>query len=261
MAEERIIPSEVGPHNIIEYDEHVARYGFACRFVRKGCVGLDIACGSGYGTDMLAKKDASKWCGVDVSPEAIAYAAAHYRDERLEFLRSDALELKFPPASFDMIVSFETIEHFERSKAEQFLRSISGLLKEGGSFIISCPNRDTYPKGYAKNPFHLHEYSFGEISGLLKKYFSRIDVYCQEMRYFKRSYKKMVQFSRHLPAVITASVTSLAGKKYSRTRDIRKLGRIFRLALYEYRFGKSVFPFVEDYTACKPAFLIFVCKR
>ncbi len=54
MAVERIIPEAVGTYDPIDLREHLARYEFAYQYVKDGFVGLDIACGSGYGTNFTA---------------------------------------------------------------------------------------------------------------------------------------------------------------------------------------------------------------
>ena len=261
MAEERITPTKVGSHNEIEYVEHLARYTFAARFVKNGSRGLDIACGAGYGTDILLTAGASAFYGVDKSSESIEYARARYKTAGLEFIRSDALQAQFPAEYFDMITSFETIEHLEAEKGEVFIQMLNGWLKKGGVLLLSCPNRDTYPKGYAKNVFHLHEYSYREIEALLGKYFANITVYCQKMRYFKRAYKKIVQLSRHLPKKFTIRAANHAHFEYTLKKDLKYLPLFRRLALYEYFFGHEVFPFVEDYRFFKPVFFVFAAKK
>ncbi len=85
-----------------------------------------------------------------------------------------------------MIVSFETIEHIKKEKGPDFLERMRNLLKDDGTLVISCPNRDTYSKGYNENPYHLYEYSYPEILELLKKYFVVNETYCHKIRYFKK---------------------------------------------------------------------------
>ncbi len=132
MAEERITPDLVSDHNIIEYKEHLARYEFASTFIKKGNVGLDIACGSGYGTQMLFQQGASIFYGVDISSEAIQYAKTHYENNQVKFIQSDATAINFPNQHFDIIVSFETIEHLTEERGMEFIKVLSGLLKKEG---------------------------------------------------------------------------------------------------------------------------------
>src|SRR5450759_894493 len=93
--------------------EHASRYVFAAPL----CIGkrvLDVACGEGYGAFMLARQGATEVIGVDISDEAIAIARHRFARDDVQFLIGDVLDLpallgEQPP--FDVIVSFETIEH------------------------------------------------------------------------------------------------------------------------------------------------------
>jgi len=262
MAEERITPDQVGGHNTIEYQEHLARYAFAQKFIQEGSVGLDIACGAGYGTDMLlAGTHAKKMTGVDISEEAIAYAKQHFNDKRLEFIKYDAAEIIFPKSSFGVIVSFETIEHLEQNKAAKLIGNLYNYLKDDGTLIMSCPNRETYPSGYTPNPYHIHEYSYEEIRDALNNHFKSIDLYCQGMRYFNRAYKKPAQFLKHLPKSIVSAATNIAKNKLQRKGCLKDLSPFFRILLYENVYTYDVFPFVEDYAKCRPVSFIFVCRK
>ncbi len=262
MAEERITPDRVGASNMIEYQEHLARYTFAKKFIKKDDIGLDIACGTGYGTSMLlADTRAKKMTGVDISEEAIVYAKQHFSDKGLEFVKHDAAETGFPKNSFDVIVSFETIEHLERSKAARLIENLYYLLKDDGTLIMSCPNRETYPRGYTQNPYHVYEYSYGEIRDALNKHFRSIDLYCQGMRYFNRAYKKLAQFLKHLPRAIISAATKSAKNQLQRRGHLKDLKPFFRILLYENVYAYEVFAFIEDYNKCKPANLIFVCRK
>src|SRR5688572_18974511 len=104
------------------FAEHLARYRFAAKYVAGGRV-LDIACGSGYGTALLREAGGREVVGVDVDPEAIAYARSRYQGVGVTFLAGDAAS---PPVAgrFDLIVSFETIEHLR--DPERFCRACRG---------------------------------------------------------------------------------------------------------------------------------------
>lgn len=148
--------------------EHWHRYLLAQRHVAGKRV-LDAASGEGYGASLLAGKAASV-VGVDVSPEATAHATAKYASKKLRFVTASVAQMPLPDASFDVIVSFETIEHM--TEHEAFMREVDRLLAPGGLFIISSPNRPEYSDktGY-RNEFHVRELDRNELRTLLDRHF------------------------------------------------------------------------------------------
>ena len=109
--------------------EHLHRYAFASEFVRGKQV-LDIACGEGYGSEMLARA-AARVIGVDISPEAIDHATRSYGSRNgLQFLQGSAAALPLDDASIDVIVSFETIEH--HAQHEEMMAEFSRVLRPTG---------------------------------------------------------------------------------------------------------------------------------
>jgi SAM-dependent methyltransferase len=160
---ERLNFNESGGYEGIEAAVHIARYSFA----KHCCVGrrvLDIACGEGYGSRLLANWGAESVVGVDVAEEAIANAQRYFANEKVVFQKGTAESIteQFEAQSFDMIVSFETIEHVQ--DPELFLRNMKALLKPGGIIAISCPNDWWYfPTEEQRNPYHLRKYHFDEF--------------------------------------------------------------------------------------------------
>ncbi|MBV8834528.1 MAG: class I SAM-dependent methyltransferase, partial [Acidobacteriaceae bacterium] len=118
---ERFTSAESGQIEI----EHVHRYVLARHFCRGKDV-LDIASGEGYGSALLAQV-ARSVIGVDVADEAIAHAAHNYGCERLSFRLGAAEQLPLADASVDVVVSFETLEHFYAHG--QFLAEIRRVLR------------------------------------------------------------------------------------------------------------------------------------
>jgi ubiquinone/menaquinone biosynthesis C-methylase UbiE len=149
------------------YGEHLVRYEYAARFA-KGKTVLDIACGSGYGTQLLAAQ-ATKVIGVDVSAEAVGYAKKHFPAKNVEYRVGDGQKIPLGDASVDLVVSFETIEHVKDYKT--FLSELHRVLKPGGVLVISTPNDAAYPQ---TNEFHLHEFTFSEIKSLLGEHFPKV---------------------------------------------------------------------------------------
>jgi len=162
---ERFIPELRGD---IAY-EHLHRYAIALPFI-KGKRVLDIACGEGYGTALMGEK-ASYVLGVDLNAEVVAYARKRYRYlPNVEFREGQCERIPCADRSIDVVVSFETIEHFDDHLA--FLREIRRILKEDGILILSSPNKKTYTdEPQHKNPFHRRELYFSELKDLLHAFF------------------------------------------------------------------------------------------
>jgi SAM-dependent methyltransferase len=154
------------------WGEHRSRYRFAERFVAGKSV-LDIACGTGFGTDMLARMGATHVTGCDAFPSAVLEARREFRSKEIRFVAADGTRLPFANASFDAVVSFETLEHI--AQGEDFVRELRRVLRPGGTLLLSTPNV-AITSQYPRNPFHLHEYTASELSELLSRYFRRVEI-------------------------------------------------------------------------------------
>ena len=156
--------------------EHLHRY-FLARELCRGLDVLDVASGEGYGTALLAQVAASA-VGVELSPQAARHAAANYRFPNLRYLEGDARKIPLGDASVDLVISFETIEHFYEQ--ETFLSEVKRVLRPGGRFVVSSPDRDVYsPLGSAANPYHVKELTRSEFERLLQKSFKNIHMLSQ----------------------------------------------------------------------------------
>ena len=147
--------------------EHWHRYAFAMRFARGRRV-LDVACGEGYGSALLAGV-ASGVVGIDTAADAIAHARATYAGRPgLAFEVGSAAALPLPEASADVVVSFETIEHLPAQDQPRMLAEIARVLAPDGVLVLSVPNPVEYSQAREyRNPFHLHEPSREELDALL----------------------------------------------------------------------------------------------
>ena len=120
--------------------EHLHRYCIA----RDLCAGkdvLDVASGEGYGPAILAGV-ARQVVGVDIDDGSVRHAQRSYNLANLSFVQGDAHHLPLPDACCDVAVSFETLEHVRDQ--HQFLREIRRVLRHGGIFIVSTPDRLVY---------------------------------------------------------------------------------------------------------------------
>jgi 2-polyprenyl-3-methyl-5-hydroxy-6-metoxy-1,4-benzoquinol methylase len=150
--------------------EHLHRYAYVAQLV-KGKWVLDLACGEGYGSYILAKQ-AEYVVGVDIDEQTMHHARSKYPKSNLTFLMGSILKMPISSKKkFDVIVCFEAIEHI--SDHETLLSEVKRLLKKDGIFIVSSPNKVTYTDiPQYDNPFHEKELYFEEFEELLKKYFN-----------------------------------------------------------------------------------------
>jgi O-antigen biosynthesis protein len=171
---ERFIPTEQGKIRL----EHYHRYAMVLDIVKEKDV-LDVACGEGYGSSFMADA-ARSVVGVDISDEAIQHASATYTKANLMFRQGSATALDFDEASFDVVVSFETIEHL--AEQAEMLEEIRRVLRADGLLVISSPNRPVYSEESGEhNEFHVKELDFNEFDELLRVQFPTIEYFGQSM--------------------------------------------------------------------------------
>lgn len=169
---ERYLPTEQGRIRL----EHYHRYAMVLDVVKQKDV-LDVACGEGYGSFLMADV-ARSVVGVDISDEAVQHASSIYNN--LTFLQGSATALNFADASFDVVVSFETIEHL--AEQAQMLAEIRRVLRPDGVLVISSPNRPVYSEESGEhNEFHVKELDFKEFDELLRTQFPAIQYFGQRM--------------------------------------------------------------------------------
>ncbi|MGB4664939.1 MAG: class I SAM-dependent methyltransferase [Bacteroidales bacterium] len=160
--------------------EHIHRYLFAANFVKDKTV-LDAACGTGYGSNYLSNY-ANLVYGIDINQDVIENNKEIYKKENLFFINTSIYQLPFDDNMFDVIVSFETIEHVDNG--ELVLSEFNRVLKKDGILIISTPNKNISIENNLDNPFHVHEYFEEEFKTLLHKYFNNVSISYQNNYFF-----------------------------------------------------------------------------
>jgi len=170
LTGERTLPDV--PAENYWYRRHLAVY----RWVADRCRGLDVvdmACGEGYGTAVLAQR-AARVTGVDANPEAHEHARLKYSRPGVRFVR-DLVESYDEPC--DAIVFLQTVEHLSDPGA--VLDRFRELLRPGGTAYVSTPNVLTLaPPGAEKsdNPWHVREYRSEEFRALCEESFERVEL-------------------------------------------------------------------------------------
>lgn len=159
--------------------EHWHRYAFVLPLARGKRV-LDAACGEGYGSAMMARV-ADRVTGIDLDEDTIAHAQQRYAGSpRLDLRRGSVTQIDADDGSFDLIVSFETIEHL--SDQDQMLDEFRRVLAPDGLLVISSPDREAYNAGAAQpNPFHVRELDRSEFMTLLGTRFPAVQLFGQKL--------------------------------------------------------------------------------
>ncbi len=172
LTGERTLPDV--PEENYWYRRHLVTY----RWIAARCSGLrvvDMACGEGYGSSVLAAR-AADVVGVDANPQAHEHARLRYTAPNLRFART-LIEDFEEGAPWDAIVFLQTVEHV--AEPLPLLYRFASLLAPGGVAYISTPNRLTLaPPGQPKsgNPWHVREYAPAEFGALVAPAFSRVDM-------------------------------------------------------------------------------------
>lgn len=160
--------------------EHMHRYAYAAPFARGKRV-LDAACGEGYGSALLAQAGAEV-LGIDIDEASVGHARSRYAGiANLSFQRADVTALdQLPDTSFDVIVSFETLEHVQAQ--ERMLAGFRRLLRPDGLLLVSSPDKRTYSdeRGY-HNEFHVRELYRDQFEALLRTQFPAHRLYAQKL--------------------------------------------------------------------------------
>jgi Methyltransferase domain len=171
LTGERTLPDV--PEENYWFRRHLVVYEWIAARV-SGLRAIDMACGEGYGSDVLARAAAGV-VGVDANPEAHEHARLRYQRANLRFV-SDLVGSFSEQA--DAVVFLQTIEHLE--DADAVLDHFRGLVGDSGTVFVSTPNvRTLAPKGASRsgNPWHVHEYDRHEFRELCARHFSSVQIY------------------------------------------------------------------------------------
>jgi|SRR5690554_857571 len=224
------------------WGEHIHRYNFTIKnYIQKTDKVLDIACGTGFGTDLLAENSNAEIIGGDISDEAIEFCENNLSRNNLKFQKMDGTQLPFKDGHFDAITSFETIEH--TTDFDAMIKEFKRTTKIGGHIILSTPNFViNSPTGVVTNPFHTQEWDYDQFLELLNGHFKNYELFGQKyVRYTKLS--------------IALGLESLLLKRGIRKAPLKWQNNIMKLA------GQpGVYPTGNDFEMVKSKDEILKCK-
>lgn len=156
--------------------DHLHRYAIVNNYIKDKTV-IDIACGDGYGSSLMADT-AKSVVGVDIDAATVATASKKYVKPNLAFKAGSADKIPVESSSIDVVVSFETIEHHD--KHDEMLAEIKRVLKPDGLLIISSPDKLTYSdKRNYNNPYHVKELYKEEFVKLISESFTNTQLLSQ----------------------------------------------------------------------------------
>jgi ubiquinone/menaquinone biosynthesis C-methylase UbiE len=202
----------------------------------KGKSVLDVGCGNAYGTALMAR-EASEITGIDYDAGTVEENKKRFSEiKNLKFIQGAVPPLPLKDSSYDVVTAFQFIEHIENRK--EFLKECIMVLKPGGVLMVTTPN---IKKSLARNPFHVHEYTFDEmkqeVSGIPSgfelqglKGNQKVNSYYEENGKFVRTILKFDVLGLHkkLPAswltapynLVTNLMRNKLKEKVSQTTDI-----------------------------------------
>ena len=136
---------------------------------------LEIGCNTGYGTKILSEV-CSKIVGVDLSASALRVAVERYSADNIDYLRIDGVTLPFDDGAFDLVISFQVIEHI--SNYETYLSELKRVLAPSGKVVFTTPNARVRldPGMKPWNEFHVREFTAEELRQLLCDWFPGVEI-------------------------------------------------------------------------------------
>jgi ubiquinone/menaquinone biosynthesis C-methylase UbiE len=195
---ERIIPEHFlqSREAYLLYLKHLFAYEAVKKFIPKKSSVIEVGCGEGYGTNYLSH-NVQHIVGLDINEDVIQHASRKYRSSKCSFKFYDGVNIPYDDSTFDVVVSFQVIEHVQDDK--NFLMEIQRVLKTGGTCLLTTPNRIHRVKSDKKpwNRFHIREYYPDELEAILKTVFSEVHIWgirgSEEIEHIEKARVKQVQ--------------------------------------------------------------------
>ena len=184
----------------------LSRYKFAAKMLARKTSILEVGCGEGIGTMMLACETRASVLGIDFDPAQIAYANSHLREPfvrhrpgdegRLAFACGDFVNGADAPGGFDGLVSLDVIEHVPRGEEEdRFLRRCRDCLGDGGVAVIGTPNLCAAAYASERSKIgHINLFDPDRYVGTLEQYFANVFVFSMNDEMVHTGFYKMAHY-------------------------------------------------------------------
>lgn len=246
-------------HDCVKTGLSISRYRFALPYCKDKTV-LDIGCGARKGPLLIAGI-AKRVVGLDILSEAVLFSADKWHALNLHYLTSDARRIALKDETFDVVLSFEVIEHVDNYDA--LLRDAFRVLKSGGVFILSTPNRTVASAdGVLSNPDHVREFDCDELRPILARYFKNIDFLGQSLseraKNINTQKEKNLAMASHVPQGIKKIIPAW------RKESLLCFFHAVRMRLAgNFKRGKIAdkdFP-IEGKNINKATYFVAVCKK
>jgi SAM-dependent methyltransferase len=142
----------------------------------KGRSILDWGCNNGYGLSVLART-ALRVGGLDTNERCVQEARLRYPEFANNIWLYEGREIPFPKRDWDVVISFQVIEHVQDLKA--YLEAILSVLSDAGVVLFTTPNREIrLDTGMTPwNKFHATEFTAAELRKVLQEHFCHVEVY------------------------------------------------------------------------------------
>lgn len=226
------------------WGEHIHRYQEVVPYIASKDTILDLACGTGFGSDVLSSHTEGIVIGGDIAIEVIKECNSTWKRKNLLFEMLDGTKLPYNDAYFDKIVSFETIEHTEYYL--EMLREFFRALKPGGLLFLSTPNfLVNSPSGVVTNPYHTQEFTYDELKKMLYDVFTDIKI-------------KGQKYSRYDDATVPKFGKTI--EWFFAIKGIRKLPYNIKNGVSRLFIKKPFYPSSGDYTMVDDKETILKCK-
>ena len=160
----------------------IARYKFACKWIRETDRVLEVGCGEGFGCNFFSRH-AAEVTGLDIDAELIGRCRDRYERPNLRFIIEDIIKPRHTlKPVYDTVVSFEMIEHVDQADGRRMVANVAAMLKEGGMAILSTP-RAREDRSVSRQHMHVFEYDYNTLLETLQPHFKRVMVFCQNDEY------------------------------------------------------------------------------